>query len=61
MERTVKKIAQVYYHIYTATILSTIVGYMSTMNNYDPIPMNSPLGIALKSIIILLKHHLFLS
>ena len=53
MEKTVKKIAQVYYYIYTATILSTIVGYMTTMDNYDPIPMNGPLGIALRSIIIL--------
>jgi len=53
MEKTVKKIAQVYYYIYTATILTTIVGYMATMNNYDPIPMNDPLGITLKSIVIL--------
>lgn len=53
MEKTVKKIAQVYYYIYTATILSTIVGYMTTMNNYDPIPMNGPLGIILKSVVIL--------
>ncbi len=53
MEKTVKKIAQVYYYIYTATILTTIVGYMTTMDNYDPIPMNSSLGIALKSIVIL--------
>jgi hypothetical protein len=53
MEKTVKKIAQVYYYIYTATILTTIVGYMTTMDNYDPIPMNGPLGITLKSIVIL--------
>jgi hypothetical protein len=53
MEKTVKKIAQVYYYIYTATILSTIVGYMTTMDNYDPIPINGPLGIALRSIVIL--------
>jgi len=53
MEKTVKKIAQVYYYIYTATILSTIVGYVTTMDNYDPIPMNGSLGIALRSIVIL--------
>ena len=53
METTVKKITQIYYYIYTVTILTTIVGYMLTMNNYDPIAINSSLGITLKSIVIL--------
>lgn len=53
MEKTVKKITQVYYYVYTSTILTTIVGYILTMNNFNPIPMNSPLGITLKSIVIL--------
>ncbi len=53
MDRTLKQISQVYYYIYTATILTTVIGYVLTMNNFDPIPMNSTLGIALKSIIII--------
>lgn len=53
MERIVKQISQVYYYVYTATILSTVVGYLFTMNNYSPIPMNSPTGISLKSIAII--------
>jgi len=52
MERIVKQLTQVYYYVYTATILTTITGYMITMNNYNPVAMTSPLGIALKSILI---------
>lgn len=53
MNRILKQISQVYYYIYTATILTTVIGYVITMNDYNPIPMNSPTGIALKSIVIL--------
>lgn len=53
MEKIVKRIGLVYYMIYTSTILSTVVGYLLTMNNNDHIDSKSELGIALKSIIIL--------
>ena len=53
MERTVKKIGQFYYYIYTATILSTVIGYLLTMNNNSNIDPLSPLGIVLKSVVIL--------
>jgi len=53
MERTVKKIAQVYYYIYTATILSALVGYLLTLNSNSHVDTLSPLGIVLKSIIII--------
>jgi len=53
MEKTVKKIGQFYYYIYTTTILSTVVGYLLTMNSVSHVDSLSPLGITLKSIIIL--------
>lgn len=53
MEKTVKKIGQFYYYIYTATILSTVIGYLLTMNNNSNIDPLSPLGIVLKSVVIL--------
>lgn len=53
MEKTVKKIGQFYYYIYTATLLTAVVGYLLTMNNNNHVDMLSPLGIALKSIVIL--------
>ena len=53
MNKILKQISQVYYYIYTATILTTVIGYVLTMNDFNPIPMNSPKGIVLKSIIII--------
>ena len=53
MDRILKQISQVYYYIYTATILTTVVGYVLTMNEFNPIPMSSPTGIALKSFVIM--------
>lgn len=53
MEKTVKKLSQVYYYIYSATILATIIGYIYRMNTDNHLDLNSPLGIALKSIVIL--------
>ena len=53
MDRILKQISQVYYYIYTATILTTVIGYVITMNDFNPISMTSPTGIALKSIVIL--------
>ena len=52
MDRLLKQISQTYYYIYTATILITVTGYVLTMNDFNSIPMNSPTGIALKSIVI---------
>lgn len=53
MEKTIKKLGQIYYYIYTLTILSTVVGYMLTMNSNVHVDALSALGITLKSIIIL--------
>jgi len=53
MEKTIKKLGQIYYYIYTLTILSTVVGYMLTMNSNVHVDALSTLGITLKSIIIL--------
>ncbi len=53
MERIIKQINLFYYLIYTATILVTIIGYILTMSSFEPILMNSPLGISLKSIAII--------
>jgi len=53
MEKTVKKIGQFYYYIYTATILSTVIGYMFTLNSNKNIDPLSTLGITLKSVVIL--------
>ena len=52
MERTVKKINNAYYMIYTLTILSTIIGYLVTQNR-DVVDPKSPLSIALSSIVII--------
>ena len=52
MDRLLKQISQAYYYIYTATILTTVIGYVLTMNDFNPIPINSPKGIVLKSIVI---------
>jgi hypothetical protein len=53
MEKIVKRIGLVYYLIYTSTILTTIAGYLLTMNSDENFDSKSELGIALKSIIIL--------
>jgi hypothetical protein len=53
MERTIKKISQFYYLIYTVTILTTVVGYFLIMNSDSHINSLSPLGITLKSIVII--------
>ena len=52
MDRLLKQISQAYYYIYTATILTTVIGYVLTMYDFNPIPINSPKGIVLKSIVI---------
>ena len=49
MDRLLKQISQAYYYIYTATILTTVIGYVLTMYDFNPIPINSPKGIVLKS------------
>jgi len=53
MERIAKKINAFYYLVYTATILSTVVGYTLTLNTDRAIAPQSPLGITLSSILII--------
>lgn len=53
MERVVRKINLAYYLIYTLTILSTIIGYMATMNNENTVDIKSNFSITLSSIVIL--------
>ena len=52
MERTVKKINNAYYMIYTLTILSTIIGYLATQSR-DAVDPKSQLSITLSSIVII--------
>lgn len=53
MERTVKQINQVYYLVYTATILALIIGYMATLNKEVAISPLSPTGTVLSSLLII--------
>jgi len=54
MKKTIKNIAQVYYLIYAATILSTVVGYLINLQGLPRvIDPKSTIGIALLSILIL--------
>jgi heme/copper-type cytochrome/quinol oxidase subunit 2 len=53
MERIVKKISLAYYLIYTLTILSTIIGYMTTMNSQNTVDIKSNFSITISSIVIL--------
>lgn len=52
-ERIAKQINQVYYLIYTATILSAIGGYLIAFNQTNSIDPKSPLGITLSSILMI--------
>ena len=53
MERTIKKINLVYYAVYTATILSTIIGYLLNLSSTGSVGPKSDMGIALASILIM--------
>lgn len=54
MKRTVKNIAQIYYTIYAATIISTVVGYLINLQSHTRIiDSKSTAGIALSSTLIL--------
>ena len=53
IERVVRQINQIYYLIYTGTILSTIIGYYLTMNASNPVDQKSQLSISLSSLIII--------
>jgi hypothetical protein len=53
MEKFVKKIHLAYYLIYTATILSTIAGYVVTLTRETSVDVKSPLSVTLSSIVIL--------
>ena len=53
IERIVRQVNQAYYLVYTATILSTIIGYYLTMNRESTPDVKSDFSISLSSIIIL--------
>ena len=53
IERIVRQINQIYYLIYTGTILSTIIGYYITMNTVNSVNQKSEFAISLSSLIIL--------
>lgn len=53
IQRIVRQINQIYYMVYTATILSTIISYYLTMNSEETMNMKSNFTITLSSIIIL--------
>jgi hypothetical protein len=53
IERIVRQINQAYYLVYTATILSTIIGYYLTMNRESSPDVKSSFSISLSSMIIL--------
>jgi MFS family permease len=53
IERIVRQINQIYYLIYTGTILSTIIGYYLTMNTENSLDFKSNFSITLSSLIIL--------
>ena len=53
MEGIIKRINLAYYLIYTLTILSTIIGYMMTMNTENTVSLTSNLSITLSSVVIL--------
>lgn len=52
MERIIRRINLAYYFIYTLTILSTIIGYIITMNNPQYVGTSSQLGIILSQFVI---------
>ena len=53
MERVVKQINQAYYLVYTATILSAIIGYLTTFNKETSVDPKSSFSITLSSILII--------
>jgi hypothetical protein len=53
IERIVRQINQIYYLVYTGTILTTIVGYYLTMNRENTVDPKSNFSITLSSLIIL--------
>jgi hypothetical protein len=53
MEKVVKRIHLAYYLIYTATILSSMIGYLINMNRTTSVDPKSSVSIALSTIVIL--------
>jgi hypothetical protein len=53
MQKTLKSITQFYYYIYSATILTTLGGYIVNMSRDVSYGPKDPLNIALSSIVIL--------
>ncbi len=53
IERIVRQINQIYYLVYTGTILSTIIGYYLTMDRENTTDIKSNFSITLSSLIIL--------
>ena len=53
MESIIKRINLAYYLIYTITIVSTVIGYITTINSENNVDVKSQLSINLSSIVIL--------
>jgi len=53
MKKAVKQITLAYYFVYTATILTTVVGYLLNIKSPTAMDPKSPLSIAISSILIL--------
>jgi hypothetical protein len=53
MQKTLKNITQFYYYIYSATLLTTIGGYIINMSREASYDAKHPLSIALSSMVIL--------
>ena len=53
MQKTLKSITQFYYYIYSATILTTLGGYIVNMSREVSYGPKDPLNITLSSLVIL--------
>jgi len=53
MKKAVKQITLTYYCVYTATILTTVIGYLLNLNTQTYTDPKNPVNIAISSILIL--------
>lgn len=53
MERIIRKINLAYYMIYSLFIVTTVIGYVITMNRENTVDVKSQLSITMSSIVIL--------
>ncbi len=53
MEQVIRKINIIYYLVYTLFILSTIIGYIISLNGVEDVDVKSNLSITLSSFVII--------